>query len=485
MSKYKVMIGLEMHCEISETNSKVFSSAKNTFCEIPNSNVRPVDMAFPGTLPVLNKEAVRKALKASIILNCTLPESIYFERKNYYYPDLPKGYQITQETKPAPVGSYGYLEILVDGELKKIRVNNIHLEEDAASSDHYDDFSLIDYNRAGVPLLELVTEPDLRSADEAVTFLENMRRIYQYTDISEGDSKKGQIRCDVNVSIMDESLDENDMSNWGTKIEVKNVNSFSGVKGAINYEIKRQIEAKENGTYDDMLQQTRRWDENTETTVFMRSKLDAVDYKYFVEPNIPKYKLNEEFIEKIRTEIPILPNERFNHYVNSYEFTVKDANAMVKEKGVSDYFEKCISLGIKPNIASNWVLSNILGYLNKNEITILEFFLKPEDLKIIIDNIENGNLSNKQAKEIYFKSLEEKKSPSNFISSDNMQLNDEEKINEIITKILDNSEKQIEEYKNGRTNIFDYFVGQVMKETRGKASPVLTKEILQNKLNNR
>ena len=221
MDKYKVLIGLEMHCEISETKTKVFSGAENSYKDEANSNIAPVDMAFPGTLPVVNKEAVKKALMASIILNCKQPEYIYFERKNYYYPDLPKGFQITQETKPAPVGIYGKLDYECNGEVKSVRINNIHLEEDAASSDHYGTYSTIDYNRAGVPLLELVTYPDFHSADEAVAFLETMRSIYQYAGISEADSKKGQIRCDVNVSIMDSSLDETKEENWGTKIEIK------------------------------------------------------------------------------------------------------------------------------------------------------------------------------------------------------------------------------------------------------------------------
>lgn len=485
MDKYKVLIGLEMHCEISQTNTKVFSSASNSFSETPNSNIMPVDMAFPGTLPVVNKEAVRKSLKASMILGCTLPEYLYFERKNYYYPDLPKGYQITQETKPAPVGIYGSLEYECDGQMKTVRVNNIHLEEDAASLDHYDDTSLIDYNRAGVPLLELVTEPDLRSAEEAVAFLETMRRIYQYSDISEADSKKGQVRCDVNVSIMDASLDETDMNNWGTKIEVKNVNSFGGVKDSINYEIKRQIEAKENGTYEEMEQQTRRWDEESETTIYMRSKVDAIDYKYFVDPNIPKIKLSDDFFENIRKEIPVLPNERMKNYIENYEFNQKDATSLVREKNVSDYFEKCVSIGIKPNLACNWVLTQILGYLNKHNEDISDFFITPEYLKIIVDNIEKGNISGKQAKDIFFKSIEEKKSPDKFIDKNNMQITDESEIEKIIETILDNNENQINEYKSGKTNLFDYFVGQVMKETRGKASPVLTKELLQKLLDRR
>ena len=330
MDKYKALIGLEMHCEISKTNSKVFSSAANNYdCEA-NSNIAPLDMAFPGTLPVVNKEAVRKALIASIILNCKQPEYIYFERKNYYYPDLPKGFQITQETKPAPVGIYGSIDYECNGEIKTAKINNIHLEEDSAATDHQTNYSTIDYNRAGVPLLELVTEPVFHNANEAVSFLETMRSIYQYTDISDADSKKGQVRCDVNVSIMDIDKDENDSSNWGTKIEIKNVNSFSSVREAINSEIERQIELKENGKYDEMEQQTRRFDEETGTTIYMRSKVDAIDYKYFVEPNIPKFKLSKEWLEEIKKSIPTLPNERKEKYINEYR------GSMLK-KGVNNY----------------------------------------------------------------------------------------------------------------------------------------------------
>ena len=348
MDKYKALIGLEMHCEISQTNTKVFSSARNSYNGLPNSNVSPVDMAFPGTLPVVNKEAVRKALMASIILNCKQPEFLCFERKNYYYPDLPKGYQITQETKPNPIGIYGELKYTCDGEEKIAKINNLHLEEDSAGMDHYTNVSTIDYNRAGVPLLELVTEPTFTSSKEAVAFLEVMRSIYQYAGISEADSKKGQIRCDVNISIMDKDLDINDPKNWGVKVEIKNVNSFSGVRDAIEYEISRQIELKETGEYDKLVQQTRRWDEESGTTIYMRSKVDAIDYKYFVEPNIPKFRIPTSWIEEIRKTIPQLASERKEKYIKEYELTEKEANILVKEKMVSDYFDKVVEEGANP-----------------------------------------------------------------------------------------------------------------------------------------
>lgn len=483
MTKYLAKIGLEMHCEMSETNTKVFSAARNSYSESPNTNVRPLDMGFPGTLPVVNKEAVRLALMASMILNCQQPEYIYFERKNYYYPDMPKNFQITQETKPIPVGIYGKVSYECDGEIKEVRVNNIHLEEDAASLDHFYATSNIDYNRAGVPLLELVTEPDIHSAKEAVAFLEHMRSVYQYAGISEADSKKGQIRCDVNVSLMDASADEKDPKNWGVRAEIKNINSFGGVRDAINYEIERQTEILNNG--GEVEQETRRWDEESGTTIRMRSKVDAIDYKYFVEPNIPKYKVTKEWLDEIKASIPELAMDRKKKYIEEYGLSPYDAGVLVKEKDISDYFEKCVALNIDVKQAANWVSVNVIGELNKENISIKDFYLIPEMLKQITDAINSGTLSSKQAKEVFFKAIEEKKEPKNFISKENAQISDRDELTKIICEILDNSSTQIEQYKGGRDNIFDYFVGQVMKNTRGKANPVITKEILHAELDKR
>lgn len=485
MTKYKALIGLEMHCEISETESKVFSSAKNSYNGLPNCNIRPVDMAFPGTLPVVNKEAVKKALMASIILNCKQPEYIYFERKNYYYPDLPKGFQITQETKPAPVGIYGELTYECKDKTKTVRINNIHLEEDAASMEHLDDVSLINYNRAGVPLLELVTEPDFHSADEAVTFLETMRSIYQYSGISEADSKKGQIRCDVNVSIMDSTLDESDPNNWGTKVEIKNVNSFGGVRDAINYEITRQIEAKEDGNYDEIEQQTRRWDEDTMSTIYMRSKVDAIDYKYFVEPNIPKFKLSPSWIEEIKAKIPALAPERKEKYIKEYGITNYDATIIVKEKELADFYEETISLGANPKLSSNWLTSNILGYLNKYDLTIKEIYLTPKMLVDLIKMIEDGKISSKQSKEVFVKIIEEEKTPQTIVKESGMtQITDEAELTAIVKEIMEENKEQIEAYKK-QPRLLDYFVGQMMKKTRGKANPAIASKLLKEELERR
>lgn len=476
MSKYKAVIGLEMHCEM-KSNTKVFSSAKNSYSDIANINVNPVDMAFPGILPVLNKECVRKAIMAALILNCKVPEYMYFDRKNYYYPDLPKGYQITQLHDP--VGVNGSIKIDCNGVTKEIKIHDIHLEEDAASMEHFSDVSLINYNRAGVPLLELVTEPCIESPEEAVAFLEEMRRIYQYADISEADTQKGQIRCDVNVSIMDKDSNE-----LGTKVEVKNVNSFGNVYETIKYEIERQSKLKDKGRYDEVVQETRRFDEETGTTIRMRTKADAIDYKYFVEPNIPKFKIDSNLVEEIKKCIPVLPNERKIKYINEYGLSEYDANIIIKNKEYADYFEECVSLGMDKKIVANYLIVQIIAYLNKEAISLNEFYLKPNLLNQIISELEKGNISSKQAKDIFNKALEEEKEPKNFISKDNAQISDSNELTIIIDNILKNNTSQVEAYKGGKTNLFDYFVGQVMKETRGKANPSLTKEILKDKLDN-
>ena len=477
MSKYYATIGIEMHCEGSKTNSKVFSTSRNAFSDLPNENVCEIDMGFPGVLPTVNKEAIKQAIKMSLVLNSRIPEYMYFERKNYYYPDLPKGYQITQNPPEECIGNGGYIDIQrEDGSTFRVEIDNLHLEEDSASMEHLYDTSVINYNRAGVPLFELVTKPCLHTAEDVILYLEYIRSIYQYLNISEADSKKGQIRCDVNVSISD---NENTL---GTKVEVKNVNSFGNVFDVINYEIKRQSNLKDNGRYDEVTQETRRWDEETGTTVAMRSKADAIDYKYFIEPNIPKIKLEKKWIEEIKTTIPELPYERKDKYINTLGLSDYDATILIKEKDISDYFEECLKLNIDAKQACNWLTVNIVGYLNKEEINIKDLYLTPNMLKYIIDNINNGTISSKQAKDIFNKVLEERNDPKNYISKENAQISDKDEIEKIIDGILANNESQVEDYKNGHTNLFDYFIGQVMKETRGKANPVITKEILHSKL---
>ena len=468
----KLVIGLEMHAEMKST-TKVFSPSSNVYNKMANVNINEIDLAFPGFMPSLNEECVKKAVEMALILKCDVAKYMIFDRKNYYYPDLPKGYQITQNTRP--VGINGNLEVSLNSSKFNVEILDIHLEEDAAALDHLPTFSLIDYNRAGVPLLETVTAPCMHSADEAIAFLETMCRIYKYTGISEADTKKGQIRCDVNVNLMD------DNGNYITpKVEIKNVNSLANVKLAILYEEKRQLESLKNN--EPLYQETRRFDETSGTTVHMRSKADAIDYKYFVEPNIPPYEITDEFVENIRKTIPVLADIRKDNYMNNLGLDEYNANILIKDINIANYFEKCVEVGIKPIIAANYINGIITSYINEKDININDFYLKPEYLKQINDAKESGILSSKGVKEVFYKSLEEEKEPKNFISKDDAQVSDENLIESIIDRILSSHEKEILEYKNGRTNIFDFFVGQVMKETRGKANPIITKDLLHKKL---
>ena len=468
----KLVIGLEMHAEMKST-TKVFSPSSNVYNKMANVNINEIDLAFPGFMPSLNEECVKKAVEMALILKCDVAKYMIFDRKNYYYPDLPKGYQITQNTRP--VGINGNLEVSLNGSKFNVEILDIHLEEDAAALDHLPTFSLIDYNRAGVPLLETVTAPCMHSADEAIAFLETMCRIYKYTGISEADTKKGQIRCDVNVNLMD------DNGNYITpKVEIKNVNSLANVKLAILYEEKRQLESLKNN--EPLYQETRRFDESSGTTIHMRSKADAIDYKYFVEPNIPPYEITDESVENIRKTIPVLADIRKDNYMNNLGLDEYNANILIKDINIANYFEKCVEVGIKPIIAANYINGIITSYINEKDININDFYLKPEYLKQINDAKESGILSSKGVKEVFYKSLEEEKEPKNFISKEDAQVSDENLIESIIDRILSSHEKEILEYKNGRTNIFDFFVGQVMKETRGKANPIITKDLLHKKL---
>lgn len=475
MTKLQLVVGLEMHCEL-KSNAKVFSTGINKYSDTANCHVSPVDMAFPGTLPIVNKKCIEHAIKMASVLNCTLADKFIFDRKNYYYPDLPKGYQITQCTKP--IGVNGYIDLPCEDRVIRAEIHDIHLEEDAASLDHFKNTSTIDYNRAGVPLLEIVTEPCFYSADEAVAFLEYMRNVYQYTDISLADTKKGQIRCDVNVNL------KNEKGEYVTpRVEIKNVNSFSNVHDAILYEEKRQLKALEENNLEELVQETRRWDEETNSTIRMRTKVDAIDYKYFIDPNIPPIKIDKNWVEKIVKTIPRLPLERQNSYMMEYGLSAYDAKILVKDKDIASYFEECIKLDMDAKQASNWITVNIVTELNKDNSSIKDFYITPEYLKQILDRIADGTISNKQAKEVFSKALEEKKEPQSFISKENSQISNEDELRDIITEIINNNLEQKEAYLNGKTNLFDYFVGQVMKQTRGKANPVKTKEILSEELN--
>ena len=470
---YKVTIGLEIHCEV-KTNSKNFSSGKNSYSEYPNENVDTVDIGLPGILPVANKEAFRKSLKMALALNCTTPEIVQFDRKNYYYPDLPKGYQITQETNP--VGRNGYVMINVNGEDKRIGIDNIHLEEDTASMEHFSDYSLLDYNRAGVPLLETVTTPSMHSVDEALAFLETLKGIFLYTGVSEARTDRGEMRVYVNISLSkDDTL--------GTRTEMKNINSFNNVRLAIESEIKRQTEVLENGGVIE--QETRRFDENTLETYRMRSKADAVDYKYYIEPNIPPIKITEDWIEEIKNEIPMLQFDRVNKYMNEYGLSRYDSEILVHDKAVSDYFEETVSLGAEPKDSSNWITSNILGYLNKENKKIADIPLTPAYLVELINIIKDGTISSKQGKKVFDEILNTGKRPKDLVKDLGLtQITDDKTIRDIVVGLLDQYPNLIEDHRKGK-NTFDFFVGQVMKTTRGQANPSITSSIIEEEMEKR
>ena len=474
--EYDVTIGLEVHCEV-KSHTKMFSPALNGYNEESNANVNEIDLAFPGILPRVNYGAVKKAIMMALALNCKVPQYMYFDRKNYYYPDLPKGYQITQSHDP--VGTNGYIDMYVKDEVKRVLIHDIHLEEDTASLDHYSSYSLIDYNRAGIPLLETVTEPCLHSAEEALAFLDALRKIFIYCGISEARTDKGEMRCDVNISLAPKGSNV-----LGTKVEMKNINSFVNVKAAIEYEIERQTKALNNG--ETIEQETRRYDDVECKTFHMRSKADAVDYKYFIDPNIPPFRIEESLVEEIRKTIPTLQFERINKYINDYGISKYDATVLVKDKDMSDYYDRLVSLNIDPKTAANWLTTVIAGYLNKNDKSISDIYLTSDMLSYVINTMNKGEISSKQAKEVVLKVIEENKQPKDIIKSMGMkQISDDASIRGIITALLDSNLNLVSEYHNGRTNVFDFFIGQVMKQTRGQANPSMTSSILKEEIDKR
>lgn len=470
MSKYVPVIGLEVHCEL-KSNSKNFSSSKNGEGEV-NTNLSVIDIGYPGILPVVNKEAVRKSIMVALALNCNIPEKLIFDRKNYYYPDLPKGYQITQFANP--IGTNGYVMINVDGEDKKITIQDTHLEEDTANMDHLSTYSLIDYNRAGVPLLETVTDPCINSSKEAIAYLETLRNMFLYLDVSDARADLGQIRVDVNVSLKKENDDK-----LGTRVEMKNINSFSTVKEAIEVEIKRQMDILESGGVIE--QETRRYDEVNKTTVFMRGKSDAVDYKYYIEPNIPPIKLRKEFIDEIRSKMPILEYDRKNKYINEYGISNVDASTLTKDKKLSDYFESIISFGANPKETSNVITGFLLGYLNKNYKNISDINISSNEFSDIIKMMSSGKISNKQVKDIFTKALDENISVLDVAQSIGTQISDKEEIRKIINNVFNENPKVIEDYKAGK-NVNGFIMGLIMKKTSGKVNPGVTNMVLMEEL---
>ncbi len=473
---YKVTIGLEVHVELN-TKSKMFSPSVNLYDKNINTNISVIDFAFPGTLPTVNKEAVNKAISLAVALNTDISPYLMFDRKNYYYPDLPKGFQITQMTKP--LGKNGYLEIFDENDSKKIFIHQIHIEEDAASLDHKSDYSVINYNRVGVPLVEIVTEPCIESVDEAINFLETLRNVIRYLNISDADQTKGQIRCDVNVSLRKEDTDE-----LGVRAEVKNVNSFQSVREAIEYEIKRQTECLDNGI--EVKRETRRYSPDDKKTYSLREKADALDYKYYVEPNIPKIDIEPSLIETIKSNMTILPIDRMKKYINEYGLNYKEARNLIREKEISDLFDKTVELGSSPKEASNWISMKLTEYLNKNTLEFNEISITPEMLNELITLINNKTISNEQAKKVFEVMITESKMPSIIVKELGMeQISDEEEIRKFINEVLDNNIDAVNTYKSGKTNIVGFLMGQVLKASSGKINPGIANKILNSEISKR
>lgn len=473
---YKPTIGLEVHCEL-DTNAKNFSPAPNEFSETPNIHVATVDLGLPGILPVPNEQAVKSALKTAMALHCTNPDEVIFDRKNYFYPDLPKGYQITQMTKP--MGINGYLDILVKGEKKRILIHQLHLEEDTASLDHYANYSLIDYNRSGVPLMEIVTEPCIETADEAVTFLEELRDVFIFLGVSEARSNYGQMRCDVNISVRKETDDT-----LGTKVEMKNINAFTSVRAAIEYEIKRQIEVLESG--GKVIQETRRIAEDGKTYA-MREKVDAVDYKYFIEPNIPPVKLTEQYYQELQQEIPELKLERYEKYIEKYHLTEYDASVLSSKRDISDYFEEVLSYDSDIELTVNFVTSAILSTIKKLEIDLSELFITPKMLSGVINKVKKKEISLDHGKKILYQAIEKQIDPNELIEKANLrQINDTAELKKVICEVLDENKEQVRQYiEDGNSFVYNFFVGKAMQKTNRQANPNLSLEIIKEELERR
>ena len=473
---YKVVIGLEVHCEL-ETKSKNFSPAPNMFTEAHNINVATVDLGLPGILPVANKEAARRALFTAMALHCETPDEVIFDRKNYYYPDLPKGYQITQNTKP--MGINGYLDILVNGHIKRVDIHDLHLEEDTASLEHYPKYSLIDYNRSGIPLMEIVTEPCMESADEAVTFLEDLRDVFLYLGVSEARSNYGQMRCDVNISLMKDTDTE-----LGTKVEMKNINAFNNVRAAIEYEIKRQSEILNRG--EKVVQETRRIAEDGKT-YSMREKVDAVDYKYFIEPNIPSTPITDDFLYELKSELPELKLDRYFKFIEKYDISEYDATILSKERSVADYFESVISSGCDVSLAVNFVTTTILSTINKLDIKIDELFITPDMLSGVINYVASGKMSLDAAKKLLYKAIDEKVDPNELIKKESLvQINDKDELLTLIRSCMDENLEVVRQYvEDGNMSAGNFFIGQVMKKSNRQANPNISKELIFEELERR
>ncbi|KXG42644.1 Asp-tRNA(Asn)/Glu-tRNA(Gln) amidotransferase subunit GatB [Tepidibacillus decaturensis] len=473
---YETVIGLEVHAELS-TESKIFCGCSTEFGAPPNTHTCPICLGHPGVLPILNKQAVEFAIKAALALNCEISRETKFDRKNYFYPDLPKAYQISQYDKP--IGRNGWIEIEVNGEKKKIRINRLHLEEDAGKLTHAEngEGTLVDYNRVGVPLIEIVSEADLRSPEEARAYLEKLKSIIQYTGVSDVKMEEGSLRCDANISLRPVGQEE-----FGTKTELKNMNSFRGVQRALEYEEKRQAEVLDAG--GKIIQETLRWNEEQGVTITMRSKEEAHDYRYFPDPDLVDTIIDEEWIERIKSEIPELPDARKERYINQYGLPAYDAEILTSSKALANFFEETLNYTQDAKAVSNWIMGEVLGYLNAQSLEIQASKLTSKGLGDMVQLIEKGTISNKIAKTVIREMLETGKAPETIVKEKGLiQISDEGEIAKIVEQVLANNTQSVEDYRNGKEKALGFLVGQVMKESRGKANPALVNKLILEKLN--
>ncbi|MFI5131023.1 MAG: Asp-tRNA(Asn)/Glu-tRNA(Gln) amidotransferase subunit GatB [Chitinophagales bacterium] len=486
LNAYEIVVGLEVHAQLL-TKSKLFCGDSTAYGAEPNTHISPITLGHPGTLPKMNKKAIEFAVKIGLACQCEIEKHNYFARKNYFYPDLPKGYQISQHTTPICKG--GAVKIKTASGERNIRLNRIHMEEDAGKSLHEvdPDNSCIDYNRAGTPLLEIVTEPDIRSADEAFTFITEVRKLVRYLEICDGNMEEGSLRCDANISVRPKGD-----TKLGTKVEVKNLNSIRNVKRAIEFESKRLIDLLEKG--ETIVQQTRSFDANSGTTFSIRDKEDADDYRYFADPDLTPFQLDDVFIETIRKTLPALQQERIFKYVKEYQLSEYDAQVLTEEKEFSDYFEKIISFLPSPQTgevqglskaAANWLLGPVKSWLNENNKEINDFPIAPEQMVRLIKLVSDNKVSFTAASTKLFAHLLKQPSadPGQIaLQHDLIQQSDSAIIEPVIDKVLEKYADKVMEYKKGKKGLLSLFIGEVMKQSKGQADPKITNEILLKKL---
>ena len=472
---WETVIGLETHVQLS-TKTKLFSRASTAFGASPNTNVNLIDCGLPGVLPSVNREAFYKAIRFGMAVGAQINQTSLFDRKNYFYADLPKGYQITQMDLPIVLG--GSIEIISDELAKTINITRAHLEEDAGKSihDEFEGFSAIDLNRAGTPLLEIVSEPEISSAKEAVAYMKAMHQLVTYLDVSDGNMAQGSLRCDANVSIRKKGEKE-----LGTRTEIKNINSFKFIEKAINFEIKRQIKILENG--EKVTQETRLYDSSKDETRPMRSKEFANDYRYFPEPDLLPVIISDEEIQKIRDEFPELPGEKETRYQEELGLSAYDAQIIASSKSMADFFETAMQKTTNYSLLSNWLIGEISAYLNKEQIEIHESKLSPDMVAVLINRIDDQTISGKIGKSIFEEMCINGSSPDEIIKSQGLeQISDDGAIEEIILTVINENPSQVEAYLAGKDKLFGFFVGQVMKLTQGKANPNTVNSILKDKL---